>query len=160
MIRKKAKKGKPRVKKADKTKDGAKRGKQEELHPVEVRKDLSKLVEAHAEKLAQAVIGEGEKGQLAPVKYLFEMANIFPSPTDGSVASAEEESLAKTLLDRLGIPTSPVVADEYEKDEFVTIAAAKQVADEKKESAEDVKPESAKLEAGEEESAEVPAGCA
>ena len=157
MIRKKAKKSKPSAKKGAKTKTAAKRGKQAELHPVEVRKDISKLVEEHAEKLAQAVIGEGEKGQLAPVKFLFEMANIFPPPADGSVASAEEESLAETLLDRLGIPASPVVADEYEKDEFVTIAA-KKVADEKKDDADDVKPENAK--SGEEESAEILAGSA
>jgi hypothetical protein len=62
------------------------------------------------------VIGEGKKGQLGPMKYLFEMANIFPTADDGSQTSAREDSLAETLLNRLGIPTSPVVADEYEKE--------------------------------------------
>ena len=39
----------------------------------------------------------------------------FPQADDGSQTSAEEDSLAETLLTRLGIPTHPVVADEYEK---------------------------------------------
>ena len=40
----------------------------------ELRKDLVKMVEAEAEELANAVIAEGKKGQLATVKYLFEMS--------------------------------------------------------------------------------------
>jgi hypothetical protein len=50
------------------------------------------------------------------MKFLFEMANIFPTADDGSQTSAREDSLAETLLNRLGIPTSPVVADEYKKE--------------------------------------------
>ena len=34
--------------------------------------------------------------------------------------SDREESLAETLLDRLGIPKDPVVADELAKEEVVT----------------------------------------
>ena len=81
-----------------------------------MRKECSKLVKAEATKITTAVIGEGKKGQLRPMKYLFEMANIFPTADDGSQTSAREDSLAETLLNRLGIPTSPVVADEYEKE--------------------------------------------
>jgi hypothetical protein len=61
-----------------------------ELNPVEVRKDISRMVESHAAKMAQAVIGEGEKGQLATVRYLFEMAEIYPISADGSHATADE----------------------------------------------------------------------
>ena len=57
------------------------------------------------------------------MKYLFEMANIFPTTDDGSQTSAREDSLAETLLNRLGIPTSPVVADEYEKESNEVIPA-------------------------------------
>jgi len=49
-----------------------------ELNPAQVLKDISALVEAEAAELAVAVIGEGMKGQLSPVKFLFEMAHIFP----------------------------------------------------------------------------------
>lgn len=76
-----------------------------ELNPAQVLKDISALVEAEAEELAEAVIGEGKKGQVSPVKFLFEMAHIFPATTDESSADKDEDSLAETLLHRLNIPT-------------------------------------------------------
>jgi hypothetical protein len=85
-----------------------------ELDPESVRNGISKLVKSHAEKMTEAVIEEGEKGQLATVKYLFEVAQIFPPATDGSEATSEEDSLAKTLLDRLNIPDKPVVGSDEE----------------------------------------------
>ena len=72
------------------------------------------MVEAEAAELAEAVIGEGMKGQLSPVKFLFEMAHIFPPPTDESLPGKDEDSLAETLLDRL---KTPVVHDELQKEE-------------------------------------------
>lgn len=118
MMKKKA------TKKSEETKTANKVGirRKKELNPAEVRKDIAKMVESHAEKMAQAVIDEGEKGQVAQVKFLFEIANIFPAPTDGSIATTEEDSLAKTLLDRLNIPDKPVVADQDE-DEVMVIPA-------------------------------------
>ncbi|HVN19982.1 MAG TPA: hypothetical protein VMU05_14450 [Dongiaceae bacterium] len=89
-----------------------------ELNPAQVLKDISALVEASANKLTEAVIGEGMKGQVSPVKYLFEMAHIFPQAAEGSeTTTAHEESLAETLLDRLKIPKTPVVHDELQKEE-------------------------------------------
>jgi hypothetical protein len=125
MIRKKGKKSKgvsgKRAKKAGKKKQTKTRAKgksrRKEQDSRTVRQQCSKLIKDDATKLTSAVIGEGKKGQLGPVKFLFEMANIFPAADDGSEASAQEESLAETLLHRLGIPTNPVVADEYEKDD-------------------------------------------
>lgn len=155
MIKKKGKKSKTAAKKVAKKKTASKgKSAKPELNPLAVRKDISKMVEAHAEEIAQAVIGECVKGQLAPVKYLFEVANIFPPSTDGSQTSADEESLAGTLLDRLGIPRHPVVADEYEKGESGVILA-------KKAEVEDGEPEKANVDSEEtpEENAEVPVGC-
>lgn len=86
-----------------------------ELNPAGVRKDISRMVESHAGKMAQAVIDGGEKGQLATVKYLFEMAKIYPESTDGSQATEDEECLAKTLLNRLGLPTEPVGRDDEDE---------------------------------------------
>ncbi len=62
--------------------------------------------------MAQAVINVGKTGQLAQVKYLFEVAKIFPGPADGSEATADEDSLAKTLLEQLHLPTVPVTLGE------------------------------------------------
>lgn len=118
MIKRKAKKSKKapgqNIKKAAKKKK-TRKSKQKERDSKEVRHECSKLVKEDATEVTAAVLGEAKKGQLGPMKYLFEMANIFPQADDGSQTSAEEESLAETLLTRLGIPTHPVVADEYEK---------------------------------------------
>jgi hypothetical protein len=134
MIRKKGKKSKgvsgKRAKKAgnkQQTKGRAKgKSRKKEQDARTVLQQCSKLVKEDATKLTSAVIGEGKKGQLGPVKFLFEMANIFPTADDGSEASAQEESFAETLLHRLGIPTDPVVADEYEKEDAAVMGANKE----------------------------------
>lgn len=98
-------------------KKSKKRATKKELNPGQVLKDISALVEAHADKLAEAVIGEGMKGQVSPVKYLFEMAHIYPQPAEPTAPSKDEDSLAETLLDRLKIPKTPVVHDELQKED-------------------------------------------
>jgi hypothetical protein len=119
MIKKKTRKSDPADKKSAGSNKRTRRKKG--LNPESVREGISKLVKSHAEKMTEAVIEEGEKGQLAPVKYLFEMAHIFPPPADGSESTSEEDSLAKTLLDRLNVPDKPVVHDE-EDDEIEVIS--------------------------------------
>src|SRR5208337_2347460 len=99
----KKKKSKTTAKKPAKRKRPAKP--KRETNPAEVRKEVSKMVEAEAAEMAQAVIDEAKKGQLAPTKYLFEMASIYPPAPDGSQATTEEDCLAKILLDGLKIPT-------------------------------------------------------
>ena len=80
------------------------------------------MVKSKAKKITQAVISHAYNGELAPAKYLLEMAGVYPASVEESTSSADEESLAKTLLDRLNIPDNPVVHDEYEKgDEIVVI---------------------------------------
>jgi hypothetical protein len=112
MTKKKTENSDPAKKKSSGKRKSTRRKK--DLDPESVRDGISKLVKSHAEKMASAVIEEGEKGQLATVKYLFEVAQIFPPATDGSQATSEEDSLAKTLLDRLNIPDKPVVGGEDE----------------------------------------------
>src|SRR6266487_6517610 len=143
MIKKKSKKS--AAKKTAK-KQSKPRGKKE-LNPEEVRKEISELVKSHEGKMAVAVVGEGEKGQLATVKYLWEMAEIYPPPPAGSQATTDEDSLAKTLLDRLNIPTSPVVHDELQRDEDVVVIPAR-VADVKQVSADESREEKKEVLAG------------
>ena len=148
MMKKKGKKSKKAVKKAS-VKKATPRGK--EKSGAEVRKDISKIVKKHANEMAGAVIGEGEKGQLATVKYLWEVAGIYPPLTDGSEATEHEESLAQTLLRRLNVPESPVVADQYDEDTMVIpaqVAEMKQTADDSETETESKKVEEAE-EAGE-----------
>ena len=46
---------------------------------AEVRKEISSIVGTNAAALTRAVMGEGLKGQLAPVKYLFEAMGLYPA---------------------------------------------------------------------------------
>jgi hypothetical protein len=129
MIKKKAKGKATKKKTATKAKKSGGKG-TSELNPAEVRKDIAEMVKSEAALMAEAVIGEGKKGQLATVKYLWEVAKIFPEATDGSQASADEECLAATLLRRLDLPLEPVVRDEEDPPKTATSpdkAAAKSV---------------------------------
>jgi hypothetical protein len=127
MIKKKAKSNTTKKKTAKKR--SAK--KENDLNPIEVRKDISQRVKAAATTMTQAVIDEGEKGQLATVKYLFEMASIYPPATDGSHATADEDCLAKTLLHRLDTPDKPISLDEEDEEAIPGKNAAEKKPDEK-----------------------------
>ena len=116
MIKKKAKKtgkaGKAKAKKSAKGSSASRTKKQ--VDPVEVRKDIAKIVGSGAKKVAKAVMEEAMKGQLAPAKYMFEVAGVYPPVTDGEQATQEEDCLAKTLLERLNIPKKPAPEEDDE----------------------------------------------
>jgi len=133
------------AKKKNAAKKAAKKGKRskKELHPDEVRKDISLMVEAEAAAMAQAALEQGKQGQLASMKYLLELANIFPPTNDGSQASAEEESLAETLLHRLDLPDKPIARDDEDEDDDIVVIPAKEVVEP---AAEETEPEPAKEE--------------
>jgi hypothetical protein len=98
MIKKTGKKtGKAAGKKSDKKGTGSRKP----VDAAKVREEITGLVKAIAPKIAEAVIGQAAQGELAPAKYLFEMAGIFPKPAEGEQATEEEDCLAKTLLARL-----------------------------------------------------------
>jgi hypothetical protein len=112
MVKEKSK-GKAKTRNISKKKKTAKR-KRDAASPV-AGNGLSNVVESEAMAMAQAVIIGGKRGELATVKYLFEVAEIFPGVTDGAEATAEEESLARTLLKRLNIPDEPMKLDDEEE---------------------------------------------
>ncbi|HZC25220.1 MAG TPA: hypothetical protein VE866_17940 [Candidatus Binatia bacterium] len=123
MIKKRAK-GKTAAKKVGKKQSRSKRkNSKKELNPVGTWKDVAALVESHATKLTEAVIEEGEKkGQVSPVKFLFEMAKIQP-PAEGAESTEEEESLAKTLFRTLNLPIVPIPTEQDEAEDTVVIPA-------------------------------------
>jgi hypothetical protein len=118
MIKKKAKragkteKGKAKAKKGRKGSCAAK-GKKP-LDPAEVRKDIAKIVGLEAMNMTEAVMEEAMKGLVAPTKFLFEVAGVFPPAANGEQATEEEDCLAKTLLARLNIPKKPAQDEEDE----------------------------------------------
>lgn len=114
MTKKKAGTGTAAKKSAKKKSSG--KGKKD-TNPAEVRNSVSKIVKEKAVRMAVAVIGEPEDGvpwdvQLATVKYLFEVASIYPPRADQESATAEEDCLAKTLLRRLNLPEEPIGREE------------------------------------------------
>ena len=121
MIKKKAKRKKapPGAAKHKSTRKTPRTKKQ--ANPDEVRKDIAKIVKSGAKRITKAVMEQAMTGQLAPAKFLFEMAAIFPPSTDGSETTQDEDCFAKSLMDRLGLPDKPIALDE-EEDEGVKSA--------------------------------------
>jgi len=87
------------------------------LDPAKVREDIAGIVKAGAKGITKAVMLQATQGQLAPAKYLLEMAGVYPLSTDENETSKDEDSLAETLLDRLNIPKRLLVHDELQKEE-------------------------------------------
>lgn len=112
------KKAKSKAAKAGKTAKGKAKPKsarpraKRESNPAEVRKDISKIVRSGARRITKAVMEQAGSGQLAPARYLFEVAGIYPALTDGTFATEDEDCLAKTLLNRLNLPDKPIALDE------------------------------------------------
>src|ERR1700678_2927096 len=69
----------------------------------QVRKEIAILVGHAAVSIARKAIAAAEDGELAPVKYWFEAVGLYP-PTAETMAKPED-SLARRLLKRLGLPT-------------------------------------------------------
>jgi hypothetical protein len=92
-----------------------------QANPDEVRKDIAKIVKSGAKRITKAVMEQAMTGQLAPAKFLFEMAAIYPPSTDGSETTEDEDCFAKSLMDRLGLPDKPIALDD-EEDEGVKSA--------------------------------------
>lgn len=121
MIKKKAK-SIARARKSNKAKKpGKKRAASRPFDPTKVRQELAKIVAARARKITRAVALKASNGDLAPAKYLFEMAHIHPEVLQEAKVAENEESLAETLLKSLNVPTDPVIHDLYERGEDVII---------------------------------------
>lgn len=88
-----------------------------EIDVVEVRKEVSQIVKSQAAELTQAVVAEGKKGQVPPVRYLFEMANIFPVQENAEQATEEEDCFAKILLSRMDAPAKPEKQEDDDADD-------------------------------------------
>lgn len=107
---------KKKGKKTSKKKATRKRTSRKPVDAAKVREEIAGMVKSGAKDITEAVMDQAKHGQLAPAKYLFEVAGVYPPSTDGSLATSHEDSLAKTLLDRMNVPDHPVVADQEEED--------------------------------------------
>ena len=107
------KKNKPKTKPPAKKSAGrTTRKERKAVDLAEVRKDIANIVGSEATEMTHAVVDDALKGQLAPVKYLFEVAGLYPAAGEAAEPKPEEDSLARTLLRRLGLPEDPVIVPE------------------------------------------------
>jgi hypothetical protein len=81
---------------------------------VEVRGRIADLVRNNAIEMVETTIDQVGNGHYQGMKYLFEMIGLYPATiTDDSAA---QDSLAATLLRRLGLPGTPLPEQSVTKD--------------------------------------------
>ena len=91
--------------------------KKEARNPVdlaEIRQQITNLVGNDAVNMVESTIEEVSNGHHLGMKYLFELIGLYPAtPAD---AAPVQDSLAATLLRRLGLPESPMPEQKVTKD--------------------------------------------
>src|ERR1700674_2298242 len=70
-----------------------------------VRERITNLVGNRAVEMVETTMDEVDKGHYLAMKYLFQMVGLCPATSPDE--APEEDSLAKTLLRRLGLPEEP-----------------------------------------------------
>jgi hypothetical protein len=88
---------------------------------AEAREIVAAMVRKSARKIAEEIIKVAETGQLAPAKYLFEAVGLYPP---GPEAPKPEESLAYSLLKRMGLQPEGEISEAAEKDKIREGAAS------------------------------------
>ena len=73
---------------------------------TEIRKEITTLIKSNAVHMVQKTINQVDEGHYAAMKYLFEAIGLFPAPMQEETPA--EDSLARTLLLRLGLPEDPI----------------------------------------------------
>ena len=87
---------------------------QEPMDLATVRQLIVGRIRNQAVEIVEMAIGETEKGQnAAMLKYLFELGGLYPAAEQEEPSA--EDSLAKTLLRRLGILEDPILENEVTK---------------------------------------------
>jgi hypothetical protein len=84
-----------------------------------VQEHITNLVGNRAIAMVETTMDEVDKGHYLAMKYLFEMVGLFPATTPE--IAPQEDSLAKTLMRRLGLPDETNPGTEVTQ-EFVTDA--------------------------------------
>ena len=70
-----------------------------------IRQQITDLVRDQAVPMVEITISEVDKGHYSAMKYLFEMIGLYPAAAQEEKQG--EDSLARTLLRRLGLPEEP-----------------------------------------------------
>jgi hypothetical protein len=86
---------------------------------VEARKEIAKRVREASMRIVNRLIELAGEGEVGPAKYLFEMVGLYPVTEEA--ASKPENSLAYTLLQRMGLPAE---TDEEEQSQWADSESA------------------------------------
>jgi hypothetical protein len=87
-----------------------------------IRRKIGEVVGAGAVEMVRRVISEVDIEHYTAMKYLFEVAGLYPAVEQEH--TAEDDSLANTLLCRLGLADGPPKETEASKDQGVEAMAA------------------------------------
>lgn len=89
----------------------------------EIREKVRQLIAAKVEQMVGANADEASKGQLAPLKFLFEVLGVYPDSGEAEPEAEDGNDLARVLLNRFQFPNpAPSDEDSAEADEAVPAA--------------------------------------
>ena len=96
----------------------------EPLDVAAVRQEATNLIAEEAAEMVRALIGECKKGHYQGMKFLFEVAGIFPAAV-AETPSTSEPSFAEILCKQLGLPdempADPEVTDDCPNEQHEAI---------------------------------------
>jgi hypothetical protein len=95
----------------------------EPVNLAAVRRAISELVGSEAVGIVRKVMGEIDVDHYTTMKYLFELAGLYPVEVQEEIAD-DDDSLTKTLLSRLGLEEGLLKEPEITKDRKVDALAA------------------------------------
>jgi len=85
----------------------ARRGSRKPVDLRQIRQEITNLVGKEAGPMVESAIEEAHKGHFGAMKYLFEIVGLYPA--GDTEAGPKDNSLARTLLHRLGLPEEPTL---------------------------------------------------
>ena len=89
---------------------------------AEIRQQITNLVGSDAVSMVESTIEEVSNGHCLGMKYLFELIGLYPAPP--AHTAPMQDSLAATLLRRLGFPESPMPEQKVTKDRETSAAVS------------------------------------
>jgi hypothetical protein len=102
--------GRPGAKKVS----AERKGSRNPVDLAEIRQQITNLVGNDAVGMVETTIEEVGKGHYLGMKYLFELIGLYPTTVADEAPT--QDSMAATLLRRLGLPESPMPEKRVTKD--------------------------------------------
>lgn len=97
-----------------KNKSGVTKSSRDRVDLAEIRQQITNLVGNGAVGMVETTMEEVGKGHYLGMKYLFELVGLYPATAADEAPI--QDSMAATLLRRLGLPESPMQEQKVTKD--------------------------------------------